>query len=141
MRPPTEEELNEEVDDGYGLAYEGEPTYIIQGVLDILKMELDGLEMTAEMVADRWKKDEDFTKRVIRLCLESIEFEQEWMDEPDPAVIARDQQRLQEARATLRKEKEEYEEGRKRSDKAIEHKKLQIAVVADTLRRSYTGHF
>ena len=140
MKPPTEEQLNEETDDGYGLAYESKPTLVIQGAMDSLKAELHALELTAEMVADRWKKDEEFTKNIIRLCRDSIEFEMEWMDEPDPVAIARDQQRIQEARATLRKEREKYYEGKRKSDKAIQHKKQQIAVINDTLRRAHTGH-
>jgi len=141
MRPPTEAELNEEVDDGYGLAYEGEPTFVIQGFVDLLKAELDALELTSEMTIDRWGRQEKFLKDVIRHCQDSINFEMEWMDEPDPVVIARDQQRLQEYREQLKKETEEFEEGKKESEEAIAHKKRQIAVVADVLRRSYTGHF
>jgi len=140
MKPPTEEQLNIEINDGYGLAYEGKPTHVIQGAIDSLKAELDALELTAEMVTDRWRKDEEYNKNVIHHYQHSIEFETEWMDEPDPVAIARDQQRLQEARATLRKEREEYYEGKRKSDEAIQLKKRQIAVMTDILRRSHAGH-
>jgi hypothetical protein len=40
MKPPTEEQLNEEVDDGYGLKWEGEPSWFIQAEINHLKMEL-----------------------------------------------------------------------------------------------------
>ena len=141
MRPPTEAEINEEVDDGYGLAYEGEPTHIIQGILDLLKAELDGLEMTAEMVADRWVSQLGFLNTVVRHYILSLELETEWVDEVDEAAVAHYQQQLQEVRNNLRKETEEYVEGKKKSDEAIQYKKLQMAVVADILRRSYNGHF
>ena len=141
MKPPTEEQLNEEVDDGYGLAYESEPSYIIQGALDFLKMELDGLEMTAEMVTDRWNSHQVFLNTVVRHYVLSIELETEWVDEVDQTAVAHYQQQLQEAREKLRKETEEYEEGKKQSEEAIAYKKRQIAVVADVLKRSATGHF
>ena len=139
MKPPTDKQINEEVDDGYGLKWEGEPFWIIQAEIDLLKAELDALEMTSEMTIDRWGKQEKFLKDVIRHCQDSIEFEVEWMDEPDPVVIARDQQRLQDTREQLRKETEEFEKGRKDSKEAIAHKKRQIAVVADVLRRAQEG--
>ena len=141
MKPPTEEQLNEEVDDGYGLAYEGEPSFIIQGALDLLKMELDSLEMTAEMVEDRWIKHKTFLTTVVNHYVLSLELETEWMDEIDQAAVTHYQQQLQEAREKLVKETEEYEEGKKQSEEAIDYKKRQIAVVADVLRRSHTGHF
>jgi hypothetical protein len=83
MKPPTEEQLNEEVDDGYGLAYEGEPSFIIQGALDTLKMELDALEVTSEMVTDRWATHQAFLVTVVRHYTLSIEMETEWLDEVD----------------------------------------------------------
>ena len=113
MKPPTEEQLNEEVDDGYGLAYEGEPGFIIQGALDLLKMELDSLEMTAEMVEDRWIKHKTFLTTVVNHYVLSLELETEWMDEIDQAAVTHYQQQLQEAREKLVKETEEYEEGKK----------------------------
>jgi len=137
MRPPTEEEINEEVDDGYGLQYEGEPSFVIQIALDFLKAELDGLEMTAEMVADRWASQLGFLITVVRHYILSLELETEWVDEVDEAGVAHYQQKLLEARDNLQKETEEYIEGKKKSDEAIQYKKLQIAVVDDILRRSY----
>ena len=141
MKPPTEEQLNEEIDDGYGLAYEGESTLIIQGALDLLKMELDSLEMTAEMVTDRWTTHKAFLVTVVNHYVLSIELETEWVDEVDQTAVAHYQQQLQEAREKLRKETEEYEEGKRQSEEAIAYKKRQMAVVADVLRRSHKGHF
>jgi hypothetical protein len=37
MKPPTEEQLNEEVDDGYGLKWEGKPSWFIQAEINLLK--------------------------------------------------------------------------------------------------------
>jgi len=141
MKPPTEEQLNEETDDGYGLQFEGEPNAIVQSALDLLKMELEALEMTAEMVEDRWSSHKIFLDTVVRHYTLSIEMETEWMDEIDQAAVTHYQQQLQEAREKLVKETEEYEEGKKQSEEAIDYKKRQIAVVADVLRRSHTGHF
>ena len=141
MKPPTEEQLNEEVDDGYGLAYEGEPSFIIQEVLDTLKMELDALEVTSEMVTDRWATHQAFLVTMVRHYTLSIEMETEWMDEVDQAAVTHYQQKLHEAEENLKNETEEFEEGRKSLQEAMNHKKRQMAVVADVLRRSYTGHF
>ena len=141
MKPPTEEQLNEEVDDGYGLAYEGEPSFIIQGALDTLKMELDALEVTSEMVTDRWATHQAFLVTMVRHYTLSIEMETEWMDEVDQAAVTHYQQKLHEAEENLKNETEEFEEGRKSLQEAMNHKKRQMAVVADVLRRSYTGHF
>ena len=141
MKPPTEEQLNEEVDDGFGLKWEGEPNWFIQTALDHLKMELDALEMTREMVTDRWVSHQTFLANVVRHYVLSLEMETDWMDEVDQAAVDHYQQKLQEAREKLKNETEEYEEGKKRSAEAIAYKKRQIAVVADVLRRSYNGHF
>ena len=141
MKPPTEEQLNEEIDDGYGLQYEGEPSAIIQSALDLLKAELDALEMTAEMVTDRWTSHKNFLVTMVRHYTLSLEMETEWLDEVDQASVTHYQQKLQEAENNLKKETEEFEEGRKNSQEAVDHKKRQMAVVADLLRRSHTGHF
>ena len=141
MKPPTEEELNEEIDDGFGLQYEGEPNAIIQSAIDLLKAELEALEMTAEMVEDRWSSHKTFLDTVVRHYALSIEMETEWADEIDQAAVTHYKQQLQEAKEKLEKETEEYEEGKKRSEEAIDYKKRQIAVVADVLRRAHNGHF
>ena len=141
MKPPTEAQLNEETDDGYGLQFEGQPNAIVQSALDLLKMELDALEMTAEMVIDRWTNHQAFLVTVVRHYTLSIELETEWVDEVDQATVTHYQQKLQEAEDNLKKETEEFEEGRKKSEEAIAYKKRQMAVVADVLRRSNNGHF
>ena len=141
MKPPTEAQLNEETDDGYGLQYEGEPSLVVQSAFDLLKMELDALEMTAEMVMDRWANHQAFLVTVVRHYTLSIELETEWVDEVDQAAVAHYQQKLQEAEDNLKKETEEFEEGREKSEEAIAYKKRQMAVVADVLRRSNNGHF
>jgi hypothetical protein len=55
--------------------------------------------------------------------------------------LAHYQQKLQEAENNLKQETEEYEEGKKQSEEAVVNKKRQIAVIADVLKRSATGHF
>ena len=141
MKPPTEDQLNEEVDDGYGLQWQDKPTWLIQADLNLLQSELDALEMTYEMTSDRWNKEREWILTMIQIYLNNIEFETEWMDEVDEEAVARDQLRLQEYRAKLEQETKEYEEGEVESKKAIAYKRLQIAVAEDALRHSYSGHF
>ena len=38
-------------------------------------------------------------------------------------------------------EREEFEEGKKKAQEDIDHKKKELAVIADVLRRSHNGHF
>ena len=141
MKPPTEDQLNEEVDDGYGLHLEGEPSWLIQTEIDLKEAELDALELTAEMVADRWKKEEEYLQNVVRHYELAVELEMEWQDEVDPVAVAAEQDHLKEAKEKLAKEKEEYKEGKKKSDEAIDLKKRELAVLRDVLRRSHVGHF
>ena len=141
MKPPTEDQLNEEVDDGYGLQWQDKPTWLIQADLNLLQSELDALEMTYEMTSDRWNKEREWILTMIQVYLNNIEFETEWMDEVDEEAVARDQLRLQEYRAKLEQETKEYEEGEVESKKAIAYKRLQIAVAEDALRHSYSGYF
>ena len=141
MKPPTEDQLNEEVDDGYGLHLEGEPSWLIQTEIDLKEAELDALELTAEMVADRWKKEEEYLQNVVRHYELAVELEMEWQDEVDPVAVAAEQDHLKEAKEKLAKEKEEYKEGKKKSDEAIDLKKRELAVLRDVLRRSHNGHF
>ena len=142
MKPPTEAMLNEEVDNGYGLHLEGEPSYIVQGALDILTMELDTLEITMEMTSDRWKNEEDHLFAVIRHYKNSLEFEMEWQDEVYPVTVAAEQDHLKEAEEKLATQREfEFEEGREKMQENIDHKKRQILVVKDVLRRTHNGHF
>ena len=141
MKPPTEEQLNEEVDDGYGLQWQDKPTWLIQADLNLLQSELDALEMTYEMTTDRWEKEEKFLLSMIQSYINSIEFETEWMDEVDEEAVARDQLRLQEYRTRLRVETEEYKEGAAKAKDAIKYNELQIAVAKDALKHSFNGHF
>ena len=141
MKPPTEAMLNEEVDNGSGLHLEGEPSYIVQGALDILTMELDTLEITMEMTSDRWKNEEDHLLAVIRHYNNSLEFEMEWQDEVDPVTVAAEQDHLKEAEEKLATKREEFEEGREKMQENLDHKKRQILVVKDVLRRTHNGHF
>ena len=141
MKPPTEDQLNEEVDDGYGLQWQDKPTWLIQADLNLLQSELDALKMTYEMTSDRWNKEREWILTMIQIYLNNIEFETEWMDEVDEEAVARDQLRLQEYRAKLEQETKEYEEGEVESKKAIAYKRLQIAVAEDALRHSYNGYF
>jgi hypothetical protein len=47
MKPPTEEQLNEEVDDGYGLHTRESPPWFIQGRTRPPQGGADALEMTS----------------------------------------------------------------------------------------------
>jgi hypothetical protein len=114
MKPPTEEQLNQEIDDGYGLQWEGEPSWVVQAEIDRKNMEIDAMEVTMEMTIDRWRKEENYLLTVIRLYENSLEFEMEWQDEVDQVAVAHEQERLQEAKSKHSKEKEEFEEERRR---------------------------
>jgi len=136
MKPPTEEQLNEEVDDGYGLQWEGEPSWLIKAELDLLETELDVLEVTIEMTADRWEKEEKYLLTVVRTRELALELELEWMDDVDEAAVAREQEKLQEAKEKHEKEKREFEEGKEKAQAEVAYKKAQIAVAKDALRRA-----
>ena len=141
MKPPTDEQLNEEVDDGYGLQWQGKPTWLIQMDINLLQSEHDALEITYEMSVDRWAIEKKRLEAMIKNYLDSIEFETEWMDEVDEEAVTHYQHRLQEYRTRLEQETKEYEEGEVEAKKAIAYKRLQIAVAEDALRHSYSGHF
>ena len=141
MKPPTNEQLNEIVNDGYGLQLEGEPSWFVKIEFDQKQAEIDALEITQEMVADRWKKEKEFLMTVVRHYELALELEMEWMDEVDPVAVATEQDRLKEAKDKLLKEQEEYEDGKRKSEEAIRLKKRELAVIADVLRRSHNGHF
>jgi len=141
MKPPTEEQLNEETNDGYGLQWEGEPSWLVQTEIDLKEAELDALELTAEMVADRWKKEEEFLQTIVCHYELAVELEMEWQDEVDPIALATEQEHLNEAKEKLVKEREEYEDGKKKSKEAMDLKKRELAVLRDVLRRSHIGHF
>ena len=141
MKPPTEDQLNEIVDDGYGLQWEGEPSWFIKTELDLKQAELDALEITVDMTTDRWEKEKKYLLSVVRHYELSLEFELDWQDEIDPVAVAREQEKLKEAKDKYDKEKEEFEEGKKKAQEDIDHKKKELAVIADVLRRSHNGHF
>jgi hypothetical protein len=114
MKPPTDEQLNEEVNDGYGLQFEEEPAWFTQAEIDKIMADIEILEITAEMTADRWAKEKDHLLVVIRCHENSLEFEMEWTDEVDQAAVALEQERLQAAKNKLQKEEEEFKAGEKR---------------------------
>jgi hypothetical protein len=133
--------LNEEVNDGYGLQFEEEPAWFIKAEMERIEAEIEILEITAEMTADRWAKEKDHLLTIIRIHKNSLEFEMEWTDEVDPAAVALEQERLQAARDKLRKEEEEFKAGEKRVKDTIDLKKKEITVLKDVLRRNHGGHF
>ena len=141
MKPPTEAELNEEVNDGYGLQSEKEPAWFTKAEIDRIITEIEILEITAEMTADRWAKEKDHLLVIIRCHENSLEFEMEWTDEVDPAAVTLEQERLQAARDRLQKEEEEYKAGAKQVKNTIDLKKREITVLQDALRRNHGGHF
>ena len=141
MKPPTEDQLNEIVDDGYGLQWEEEPSWFIKTELDLKQAELDALEIPVDMTTDRWEKEKKNLLSVVRHYELSLEFELDWQDEIDPVAVAREQEKLKEAKDKYDKEKEEFEEVKKKAQEDIDHKKKELAVIADVLRRSHNGHF
>ena len=116
-------------------------SWFIKAEVDLKEAEIDALEITAEMVADRWRKEEDYLLTLIRHYKSSVEFEMERQDEVDPAAVATEQERLKEAENNHATQKKEYEEGEEKSKEVIDLKRRELAVLRDVLRRSYVGHF
>jgi len=141
MKPPTDEEINEEVNDGYGLRFEEEPAWFTQAEIDRIKTDIEILEITAEMTADRWAKEKDHLLVIIRCHENSLEFEMEWTDEVDPVAVTLEQERLQAAKNRLQKEEEEYKAGVKQVEETLDLKKREVIVLQDVLRRKHAGHF
>ena len=140
MRPPTEEELNEEVEDGFGLDLYDQDFDLVKTNLEDRKLDLFVLEVTLEITRDRWILEKGRLEADIRLKESMLTVSQEYFDdEPDMAV--QDQHALDTAKERLRKEEEEYLEGEKKTKEQIARKKLELAVVADVVAHRHTGHF
>jgi hypothetical protein len=71
------------------------------------------------MVTDRWKKEKTPPGQCSPPYVLSIEFETEWMDEVDQAAVATTSKSYRRPGTKLRKETEEYEEGRKAGKKPL----------------------
>ena len=138
MRPPTEEELNEEVDEGFALHMLEDPLWIVEANHLDRQLELEVLEITLTIVDDRWAQDRKKLQDDIRYKQEMLTVSQDYFDDM-PEMAAQDQLALDQAKERLVKEEKEYEEGRKTAVEKINRKKLELAVVADILRR-HTNH-
>ena len=138
MRPPTEEELNEEVDEGFALHMLEDPLWQVEANYVDRQLELEVLEITVQIVKDRWIQDKKKRLEEIRHRREMLTVSQEYFDDM-PEMAAQDQLALDQAEERLIKEEKEYEEGEKAASDKIERKKRELAVVADIIRR-HTNH-
>ena len=138
MRPPTEEELNEEVDEGFALHMLEDPLWQVEANYVDRQLELEVLEITVQIVKDRWIQDKKKRLEEIRHRREMLTVSQEYFDDM-PEMAAQDQLALDQAEERLIKEEKEYEEGEKAARDKIERKKRELAVVADIIRR-HTNH-
>ena len=138
MRPPTEEELNEEVDKGFALHMLEDPLWQVEANYVDRQLELEVLEITVQIVKDRWIQDKKKRLEEIRHRREMLTVSQEYFDDM-PEMAAQDQLALDQAEERLIKEEKEYEEGEKAARDKIERKKRELAVVADIIRR-HTNH-
>ena len=138
MRPPTEDELNEEVDEGFALHMLEDPLWQVEANYVDRQLELEVLEITVQIVKDRWIQDKKKRLEEIRHRREMLTVSQEYFDDM-PEMAVQDQLALDQAKERLVKEEKEYEEGRKTAVEKINRKKLELAVVADILRR-HTNH-
>jgi hypothetical protein len=106
MRPPTEEELNEEVEDGFGLDLYDQDFDLVKTNLEDRKLDLFVLEVTLEITRDRWILEKGRLEADIEFKESMLTVSQEYFDdEPDMAV--QDQHALDAA-------KESAQEGRRR---------------------------
>ena len=140
MRPPTEEELIEEVEDGFGLNLYDQDLDLVKLDLDNRRQELFILEIALQITQDRWtlemarlEKDIEFKKSV-------LEVSQVYFDD-EPEMATQDQLALDAAKQRLEKEKKEFKEGEEKAKAELARKKLELAVVADVVAHRHTGHF
>ena len=138
MKPPTEEELNEVVDDGFALDKLEEPLWMVEANLIDRKLELENLEITLQITMDRWEHEKKKLLDDIRFRREMLEVSEVYFDD-DPDVAAHDLVLLNTAKEKYKKEEKEFEEGLKKAKDKIERKKRELAVVAD-IRRRHANH-
>jgi hypothetical protein len=96
MKPPTEEQLNEEVDDGYGLQYEGEPSWSYRRD----RPPQNGARRLRGDVRDGHRQVEEggpSWSHMVRHYNLSIELETEWHGRGGPSRRGHYQQKLKEA--------------------------------------------
>ena len=130
MKPPTEEELNEVVDDGFALDKLKEPLWMVEANIIDRKLELENLEITLQITMDRWEHEKKILLDNIRFRREMLEVSEVYFDD-DPDVAAQDLVLLNTAKEKYKKEEKEFEEGLKKTKDKIERKKRELAVVAD----------
>ena len=140
MRPPTEDELNEEVNDGFGLSLYDEDLDIVKMDLENRNQEIFILEITLQITQDRWTLEKARLKDNIQFKKSVLEVSQVYFGD-DPDMAAQDQLSLDAAKQQLEKEEKEFEEGEKKAKEEIARKKLELAVVADVVAHRHTGHF
>ena len=138
MKPPTEEK--EVVDDGYGLQFVGKTPEFIQEIIDILQESLDSREKALESTIDTWEDIyEDDHLKFIKFLEDNLRVGPPLVDLENPEEVAKATKDIEDAKAKYVKEKTEYEERKAKEEAAIAHRKAQMAVAKDALRRAQEG--
>ena len=138
MKPPAVED--KDIDDGYGLQFEGKTPEFIQEILNILQESLDGLEKGLESTIDTWEDIyEDDHVKYIQFMEDNLRVGAPWVDLDNPEEVAKAKKDIEDAKAKYIKEKAEYEERKAKEEAAIAHRKAQIAVAQDALKRAQEG--
>jgi len=138
MKPPSVED--KDVDDGYGLQFVGKTPEFIQEILNILQESLDRLEKALESTIDTWEDIyEDDHVKYIQFMEDNLRVGAPWVDLDNPEEVAKFTKDIEDAKAKYAEDKEKFEETKKKEETAIAHRKAQIAVAKDALKRAQEG--
>ena len=138
MKPPTEPK--ETVDDGYGLQFVGKTPEFIQEITDMLQESLDRLEKALESTIDTWEDIyEDDHLKFIKFLEDNLRVGPPLVDLNDPEAVAMAIKEIDDAKIKYAEDKNKYEERKAKEEAAIAHRKAQMVVAKDALRRAQEG--
>ena len=138
MKPPTTEE--KVIDDGYGLQFVGKTPEFIQEIIDMLQESLDRLEKALESTIDTWEDIyEDDHVKYIQFMEDNLRVGSPWVDLDNPEEVAKFKRDIEDAKAKYAEDKNKYEERKAKEETAIAHRKAQMVVAQDALRRTQEG--
>jgi len=139
MKPPTDQK--ETVDDGYGLQFVGKTPEFIQTIIDILQESRDSREKSLESTIDMWEDIvEDDHIKYIKFLEDHLRIGHPFVDLTDPESVAKATKDIEDAKAKYADDKDKFEETKKKEEAAIAHRKAQIVVAKDALRRAQKSH-
>jgi len=138
MKPPAVED--KDVDDGYGLQFVGKTPEFIQEILNILQESLDRLEKALESTIDTWEDIyEDDHVKYIQFMEDNLRAGAPWVDLDNPEEVAKFNRDIEDAKFKYAEDKNKYEERKAKEEAAIAHRKAQMVVAKDALRRAQEG--